>query len=36
MLMELLPVFALLSAAWALHDGQAARDRQNRNKHLND
>jgi hypothetical protein len=29
MLMERL---ALLAAAWALHDGQAARDRQNRNK----
>jgi hypothetical protein len=33
MLTSLLAVFAMLSLAWALHDGQAARERQNRDKH---
>ena len=32
MLMDPLAVFSLLAVAWALHDGQAARDRRSRDK----
>jgi hypothetical protein len=32
MLTVLRAVFALLAVAWALHDGQAARDRHSRDK----
>ena len=35
MLTPLLAVFALLSLAWALHDGHTARERQNRDKRWN-
>ena len=36
MVTSLLAVFTLLSIAWGLHDGQAARERQNRDKRWDD